>query len=303
MKKTGCITLVLRNLKYYIKSAASSFVRNGIMTIASFITVTCCLFLFGVFVIFSMNMNYIGKQLEQQCELQAYMYLETDEAQQRAIYDKVLELNNVYDATLETERQAFENFKKELGEDGDLLDGLEDKEFLRSSIKITLDDIRKSNDTKKIVEKIPGVEKVENYQDTVSKVLSLTGAVNKGSTIGMIVLMIIAVFIIQNTIKLSVYAREKEIHIMKFVGATDRFIRTPFIIEGIMIGALGFIVSYLIILFGYTPAISTIKDLIKMFNFLPLQSCALQLGVLMALFGMIMGAIGSAVSIKRHLKV
>ena len=82
------------------------------MTIASFITVTCCLFLFGVFVIFSMNMNYIGKQLEQQCELQAYMYLETDEPQQRAVYEKVLQLDNVYDATLETERQAFENFKK-----------------------------------------------------------------------------------------------------------------------------------------------------------------------------------------------
>ncbi|MBQ8391037.1 MAG: permease-like cell division protein FtsX [Clostridia bacterium] len=290
-------------MKYYIKSAASSFKRNGIMTIASFITVTCCLFLFGVFVIFSMNMNYIGKQLEQQCELQAYMYLETDEPQQRAVYEKVLQLDNVYDATLETERQAFENFKKQLGEDGDLLDGLEDKDFLRSSIKITLHDIRKSNDTKKAVEKISGIEKVENYQDTVGKVLSLTGAVNKGSTVGMIVLMIIAVFIIQNTIKLSVFAREKEIHIMKFVGATDRFIRTPFVIEGIMIGALGFIVSYAVILFSYTPAISTVKDLIKMFDFLPLQSCALQLGVMMALFGTMMGAIGSAVSIKRHLKV
>ena len=273
------------------------------MTIASFLTVMCCLFLFGVFILFAMNMNFIGRQIEQQCELKAYMSLETDEVKQREIYSKILNLDNVDSAVLETEEQAFSNFKKKLGDDAELLEGLEDKNFLRSSIKITLEDIRKSGKTKKIVEKIDGVQKVENYQETVGRVISFTNVVQKGSTVAMLVLLIIAIFIIQNTIKLSVYAREKEIHIMKFVGATDMFIRTPFMIEGIMIGSLGFLVSYLIILFGYEPSIGAIRSLIKIFDFVPLQECAFPLGASMALFGILMGALGSAVSIKRHLKV
>ena len=117
------------------------------------------------------------------------------------------------------------------------------------------------------------------------------------------ILLIISIFIIKNTIKLSVFAREKEIHIMKFVGATDRFIRNPFMLEGILIGALSFVVSYTLIVLGYSAVFSTIDNVVSMFNFLPPEKCILILGVSMGVFGIIMGAVGSAISLKKHLKV
>ena len=303
MKKTGCIILKLRNLKYYIKSASSSFIRNGIMTFASFITVTCCLFLFGVFLLFTMNMNYISEQIEAQCEIQAYIDINADETVQQNAYNEILLIKNVSDAELETKDQAFNNFKQRLGAHASVLEGLEGKDFLRSSIKISLKDIRTSANAVKEISKIPGIDEVKNRQDIVQKVIRFTDVIKNGSAIAMLILLAIAVFIIQNTIKLSVYAREKEIHIMKFVGATDHFIRMPFVLEGIMIGALGFVVSFVIISLGYNASIGSLQSLINLFEFVPLEACILQLSVSMAVFGVLMGAAGSGLSLKRHLKV
>lgn len=299
-KKKGCTILAF---KYYLKNASSSFVRNGIMTAASFVTVTCCLFLFGVFLLFTLNMNSISKQIEAQCELIARIDIDADANTQQSVYNKVLSLENVADAELETKDQAFNNFKEELGADSDVLEGLEGKNFLRSSIKITLEDIRKSDETIQLLNNISGIAEVENHQEIVDDVIKFTSTVKHGSVGAMLVLLIIAVFIIQNTIKLSVYAREKEIHIMKFVGATDHFIRMPFVIEGIMIGSLGFIVSFVIISLGYNAAISSIASLINLFDFVPLQKCIIPLAISMAGFGVLMGATGSGLSLKRHLKV
>lgn len=303
MKKTGCIILVFRNIRYYLKSAASSFVRNGIMTIASFVTVTCCLFLFGVFLLFTMNLNDISRQIEAQCELQAYIDLAADEQTQQNIYNEVLLIENVADAQLETKDQAFNNFKERLGEHAAVLEGLEGKDFLRSSIKVSLKDIRNTQETALEISRIGGVAKVANHQDIVGKVIQFTDVVKNGSAIAMLILLAIAVFIIQNTIKLSVYAREKEIHIMKFVGATDHFIRMPFVFEGIMIGAMGFIVSFVVIALGYNASIGALSSLINLFDFVPLQRAILPLSISMALFGIFMGAAGSGLSLKRHLKV
>ena len=303
MKKTGCIILKLRNLKYYIKSASSSFIRNGIMTFASFVTVTCCLFLFGVFLLFTMNMNYISEQIEAQCEIQAYIDINADETAQQNAYNEILMIDNVSDAELETKDQAFNNFKQRLGAHASVLEGLEGKDFLRSSIKVSLKDIRTSAETVKKISKISGIEEVKNRQDIVQKVIGFTDVIKNGSAIAMLILMAIAVFIIQNTIKLSVYAREKEIHIMKFVGATDHFIIMPFVLEGVMIGALGFAVSFVIISLGYNASIGSLQSLINLFEFVPLEACILQLSVSMAIFGVLMGAAGSGLSLKRHLKV
>ena len=303
MKRMGCTILAFRNFKYYLKSAARSFTRNGIMTIASFITVTCALFLFGVFMIFTMNLNSIGKQIEEQCELQAYINTEADDEQQQRIYNEILNNPNVTAVELETKEQALNNFKKRLGKNSGVLDGLEGQDFLRSSIKITLKDIHTTEETARQVEKIENVDEVKNRQDIVKKVIKFTGAVERGTTIAMIILLLIAVFIIKNTIKLSVFAREKEIHIMKFVGATDHFIRMPFVIEGVMIGMLSFMVSFLVIVFGYSAVIESVNKAITMFNFIPLHECIGIIGISMALFGVIMGAVGSGLSIKKHLKV
>ena len=248
-------------------------------------------------------MTSISKQIESQCELIARIDINADEQTQQNIYNAILSLDNVSAAHLETKEQAFANFKKELEDDAEVLEGLENENFLRSSIIITLTDIRKTNETIRELKKIDSIAEIENHRDIVDDVIVFTSAIKNGSVAAMIVLLLIAVFIIQNTIKLSVFAREKEIHIMKFVGATDHFIRMPFIIEGVIIGILGFVVSFLIIAFGYDTAIGTIASTIKLFDFVPLEQCIIPLGISMAVFGVLMGAAGSGLSIKRHLKV
>ena len=303
MRKTGCIILVFRNIKYYLKSAANSFIRNGIATLASFITVSCCLFLFGIFLLFIMNLNFVSRQIEEQCEIQVYMTNESgNEALQNA-YNKILGIENVLDATFETKDQAFLNFKEMLGESASVLDGLEGHDFLRGSIKVSLKNIRQADEVIKEIEKISGVAEIKNRQDIIRKVISFTEIIRNGSIIAILILLAIAVFIIQNTIKLSVYAREKELRIMKFVGATDRFIKMPFVLEGVMIGTLSFIVSFVLITLGYTPIISSLSQLIELFDFIALEECIHILGISMALFGIIMGAFGSSISVKRYLKV
>ena len=273
------------------------------MTLASFITVTCCLFLFGVFLLFTMNMNYISEQIESQCEIQAYINMQVNDETQQSIYTKILSLPNVENAALETKDQAFNNFKERLGNNADVLEGLEGQDFLRSSIKVTLKDIRLAQETAEQIKIISGVEEVKNRQDIVQSVIKFTDAIKKGSAIAMLILLAVAVFIIQNTIKLSVYARGKEIQIMKFVGATDHFIRMPFVIEGIIIGLLGFIVSFIVIAMGYNTVVFPVENLINLFDFVPLQKCILPLGLSMMIFGVIMGSAGSGLSLKRHLKV
>ncbi len=294
---------MFRNMKYYIKSAASSFVRNGIMTLASFITVTCALFLFGVFLLVTLNLNDISRQIESQCEIQAHIKMTEDDAGEQRICTEISKNPNVEKIEFESQEQAMSNFRKRLGNKAHILDGLRGEDFLRSTVRITLKDINLTQDTANEIKRIKGVEEVKHHQDLVDKVISFTNVVKRGSVIAMLILLLIAVFIIKNTIKLSVYAREKEIHIMKFVGATDHFIRTPFVIEGVMIGILGFIVSFLIIVFGYGAVIAGVSDMIGLFEFIPLQKCIVVLGVCMALFGIIMGAAGSGLSLKKHLKV
>ena len=294
---------MLRNFRYYLKSAARSFTRNGIMTIASLVTVTCALFLFGICFLFTLNLNSIGNQIEEQCELQAYINIEADEIEQQKIFNEILNHPNVSSVDLETKEQALENFKKRLGENSGVLNGLEGQDFLRSSIKITLKDIRKTEETAKQLSVIRNVDEVKNRQDIVEKVVKFTTAVERGSAIAMLILLLISIFIIKNTIKLSVYAREKEIHIMKFVGATDHFIRMPFVYEGIMIGMLSFAISFVTIILGYSAVVESINKAINMFSFIPLHECITVIGVSMALFGILMGAIGSGLSIKKHLKV
>lgn len=273
------------------------------MTIASFITVTCCLFLFGVFLLLSLNVTSISHQIEQQCKLTVRIDIGADDQAQRDIYEKILNLDNVTDAYLETKEQAFANFKESLGDEADVLEGLEDENFLRSSVIITLDDIRNTDKTIKDLKEIQGIAKIEDYRDVLSPVVGFTSTMKKWSVVAMIGLLLIAVFIIQNTIKLSVFAREKEIHIMKFVGATNHFIRMPFIIEGIFIGLLGFLVAFLIISFGYSSVTGSISSYINLFDFVPIEQCILPLGISMALFGVLMGAAGSGLSLKRYLKV
>ena len=242
------------------------------MTLSSVVTVTGCLILFGVFLLFSVNINYISDQIKDQCELQAFIDISYSEKDARALENKISAVENVKSVEMETKDEAFENYKEMLGDDAVALEGLETEDFLRHSYKVTLKDISQSQPTAAAIAKVGGVADVRNRKDIMDKIFDFTGMVKSVSLYSMILLSVIAVLIISNTIKLAVHAREKEIHIMKYVGATDWFIRWPFIIEGIIVGIIGALITLGVLGICYGSITAAASSFLDIFALVPFNS-------------------------------
>ncbi len=292
--------MAFRELRYYLGEACKSLWYNRIMTLTSIVTVTGCLLLFGVFMLFSININYISDQVMAKCEMQAFINEDSSEADLARVKAEIEKLDNVASVTAETQEQAFANLKEMLG---DSAAGLDDGSFLRPSCIIALKDLSLAIETVDQIAAINGVEEVKNRQDIVNGLLATERAVRIGGIIAMLFLSVIAVFIISNTIKLAVHARSREINIMKYVGATDWFIRWPFIIEGIIIGFIGGGIALLLSTIGYNWVVSAMIGFLNIFELKSMSSLIALLSTSLLLFGGIMGALGSLIAIRRHLKV
>lgn len=280
--------------------------RNFEMTLTAIITVTSCLILFGVFMLLSANINQIGNQIRSQCQIQAYIDFDATSAVEQQV---VAELSNkekypnIKKCTFVSKAQAMRDYKEYLGESASAFEGVDGEEFLRSSVKIDMNDITGSKELAAQLEKVPNIVKVSNRQDVVDRIISVTDTIRNGSFIAMLILLFVAVFIIANTIKLSVEARKDEIHIMKYVGATASFVRRPFVLEGILTGVIGGMISLCIVSVGYTYAIKALTTFADIFTLIAFgEIFPFMLGTTLV-FGIIMGAVGSAIALSKHLKV
>lgn len=294
---------MMTNSRYYTKTALLSMANNRLMTVSSVLTIGCCLFLFSVFLLFTMNINYISDQVKSQCEIQAYIDSSLDDETAERIADEIGKIDNVASTKFESKSEAFENYAQRLGGDSVALEGLKGEDFLRNSVKISLKDLTLSKETAKKVSQVSGVAEVKNHQDTVDRVIKVTSYVQTASFIIMLILMVVSLFIISNTIKLSVASRANEIHIMKFVGATNWFIRWPFIIEGIFIGFLGSLLALAVTYLGYVPLYNSVTEAFSLLKLCTPSSVSSALVGLVILFGCLMGGFASTISTTRHLKV
>ena len=297
----------IRAFRRFMSEAASGLAKNGLVTVASLFVVTSCLIIFGVFMAVSLNINYLGKQMANQCQIQVYV---TNEAKYggkiQDISDSIKKINNISKVEFETGTQTLSEFK----------DGLSDSELtafsglpedvISDSFKITLKDISHSEQVIEKISAIDGVESIENRQDLITMVNNITKIIQNVSIWILIVFAIISLFIISNTIKLSVHNRGREINIMKYVGATDSYIRWPFILEGIMTGLIAAAIAFLVSYLAYSSAIRAIdsstalKSLIHLLDFKEIYS---SLALSYILLGAAIGAFGSGISIRRYLKV
>ena len=293
----------IRRPFYFLKNALIGMKRNGEMTVTAIVTVTSCLLLFGVFMLLSANINYIGEQIRNQCQIQAYIDFDATEDDEMLVYSQIRNLPNVADCEFVSKAEAMEEYRDYLGADASAFDGLEGEEFLRSSVKINMTDIEQAQALVSQINKIPNVKKVSNRQDVVQRVIDVTDVIRNGSLGAMIILLLVAIFIISNTIKLSVFARKDEIHIMKYVGATAAFVRQPFVLEGILTGVIGGAISLVLIGFGYTYVIKFMKDFLDIFDLIPFVEILPFMISTTLIFGVLMGAVGSAIALAKHLKV
>ena len=294
----------LRNIKYYSGQYLSSIWRNRLMSLISLSTVCFCLILLGVAILIGDNLRYISQQLQAQFEIQAYMDSSATQAQVESMEEKIRALSGVADVVVETPEEGIEWFKQEIENGAEAFQGLEgENNPLPYCFKVTLSDATQAESVENSIKSMNQILQVNNRRDVLNTIMRFTRGVRWVSLAGMLIFALIAVFIISNTIKLAVMARSREISIMKSVGATDWFIRWPFIIEGAIVGLLGAIVAFFPVFFGYkgvagwwsgTLDIVKLVDANAMLGYLILAFCLIGIGI---------GSIGSVMAVRKHLKV
>lgn len=294
----------ISTLKYFSIDAFKSLKRNKTLSIASIVTVALTLFMFGIFLITMLNANKLVKNVESKLEVQVFLKDGISTSDKNDIEETVKNINGVVEVSYETKEQALEKYKEQLGEKNQgLLQGFDKENPLPESYIVKV----KSSEIVEVVvtntEKKPGVEEVVANRELVDRIAALTKGIKWVGTAALIILTPISLLLIGNTIKLAVYSRKREIGIMKFVGATDGFIRWPFIIEGIVIGLIGSLISGLLLHYSYNFIYHKLSASIPMLN---LVSSTYILGNVLWIFvlsGIIIGAVGSIISIRKFLRV
>lgn len=296
--------MIFRNIKYFFAQGFKGTITNSLMSLASVGIVIASLVLFGVFLLFGMNLNYVGDQIKEQCEINVYLPKDMERDEVRKVGSELSKLEYVKEAQLYTKEERLQNAKDSGGAvRADVINTLEQDNPLRDAYVLSLTDVSKADSVAAAAEKIEGVEEVSNSQYIIQKIISITNAVRHISVWLLAILVVISIFIISNTIKLGMFSRRKEINIMKFVGATNWFIRWPFIIEGMILGFVGAAVASAIILIGYSSVLPSVQHFMGSIMLLETaETEKIIIAGFMAL-GVGIGMLGSGMAIRKYLHV
>jgi len=241
----------IRSSKYFIKEGIINLWRNRMMSLASIGSVAATLIILGMVFILILNINNMAQGAKEQFD-SIKVYLRDDISQEdiAAIGDYLKKIEGVEEVKFESKEEALAIMKERWGEHGYLLEGLESNPLPNSYI-VFLQDVQYSNQVAKEIGKLDNIEEVKYYKDLIEKLIGITNFIKIVGLIIITILIIISIFIIGNTIKLTVAARRREISIMKYIGATNWFIRWPFFVEGTFLGLLGSAIGTVIIYFSY----------------------------------------------------
>ena len=294
-----------RTIRYYFREGFRSLIANRLMSIASIFAVSSSLFIVTVFYVIGANVEFFIHQLEGTIGIVAIIEDDTTPADHERIANQIIGIHHVENARFVSRSEALENMREWFGDDAGLLDGLEYDNPLRDSFEIDLVDIAFQEDVARVVENFDGVYRVRRDSDIQGALTTMNNVVQIIIAGLLIVLGIISITIIINTIRITVNSRQTEINIMKYVGATDWFIRWPFIIEGILIGLIGGAVPATLAWVGYGylySLVATIPEL-QFLQLLPHDHMLAYVFPFNLIVGTVIGFIGSGVSVRRHLKV
>lgn len=294
-------------VRYIVKEGFVNTYRNILMSLASIMIVAATLIVFGFFMLIALNLELNMNVLKDQPQLEVFCYTVLDDNQVMQVEESIKNNSNVERYEVVTKKQALEKMSKRLGEDSLILEGYDENIFPVSYI-VKLKDPSISAELVKEFKNLSGVENVVYSQDTIDLISKITYWVRFISGFMIIVLLVISVFIIANTIKITVFARRREINIMKFIGGTDWFIRWPFVVEGIIIGLMGAIIAFTLSGLGYNALEGRLgRDLTTLnanfFKLIKINEIWFQLVLYYSIIGMVVGSIGSFLSIRKYLRV
>lgn len=293
----------LRTGEYFIQEVFLSLKRNNWMSAASIGTVAVSLFVLGVFLILVLNMNRLASSLESQVQISVYLADDLKKADRDDLAFDIKNMQGIESIKFVSRDEAKERLAQRLGDQKYLLDALGEQNPLPDAFELTVKQPDMVETAAKVIEKMPGVEAAKYGQDVVENLFAITRLMRIFGVALMLLLAGATLFIISNTIRLTVFARRKEIAIMKYVGATDWFIRWPFLLEGIVLGFVGGIIAALVLRSFYAAMAAKIYDTLAFFPLMPQYPFMNYVAIAIILSGMAIGAIGSTISLKRFLKV
>jgi cell division transport system permease protein len=296
----------LRTGKFFVREGLSSIKRNRTMSASAITSVVAALLVIGIFFIIMLNVDYAATKLESQFEMMVYLNEGLSENIITAMNTEIKSINGVKSVEYISKNSALKKLEKDWGENAYLLEGLDGDNPLPDAFLITLVDPSDASSVAMSVSAISNIEKVVYGKEELSKLMSATYLLRMGSLVIILILLFISVFIISNTIKLTLYARRREIGIMKFVGATDWFVRMPFVVEGIAVGIIGALVSTLLLGGAYYYLSGVVKNQMIGFmsiSLMPFNQIISSMVVLLVAIGIIIGAAGSLISVRKFMKV
>lgn len=297
------------SFRYLVKSGVKNLWNNRMMTIASVGTLIACLLIVGFAVLFSINVDSIVEYMGQQNEIVVFMELDTPEEYMSVMKDDLAEMDGLGTITYISRQQAFEDYKAKLGDKADILDGMEDNHYLPASFRAKILDPEKVDILMTSIRRMDYVNEVQAPTDLAKTLVSVRKMVNTLGGAVIAALVAVSLVIITNTIRASVFNRRKEINIMKYVGATNSFIRIPFLVEGVLLGVIAAVVAYLAIWGGYTVFLNAMSTESSSWlssitqHVVPFRQVSGKLMLWFLVAGILTGGLGSTFSMRGHLKV
>ncbi|MGN0452648.1 MAG: permease-like cell division protein FtsX [Ruminococcus sp.] len=285
---------------YLIKEGIKSIWTNRMMSIASVGVLISCLLLTGAAVLLSMNVTNAVDSIGGTNVTRVFLEQEITDLEAVYIEDGIKRIDNVTETKFISKDEAIKEYQETLRED--IFEQLlGEGNPLPNSIDVTMTDLALYDHTVEQIKEIDGVDSVRDTREVAEKLTSLNKLVTTMSFWIVLALTLISIFIISNTIRMTMYARRFEISIMKSVGATDTFVRTPFVIEGMTIGVISGVLSSLLLLILYDVIMKAVQNIVE-FSFIPYSEVGLMASLAFIAAGVVIGAVGSVVSIGRYLR-
>lgn len=291
---------------YFLKQAFTGLWRNGVMSIASVAVLMSCLVVLGCFAALVVNINVNLDNIAELNEIMVYCEYELDDEAVEKVGKEIDSLELVKKSEHITKDQALEDLKNSSGDHSDIYDDMSgENNPLCESFKVEYaagTEAAKVYDLESQLRSIEGVRKISSVYQTAKTIDSFKNGVMLVAVWFLVILFVVSIFVIINTIRLAVYSRRHEISVMRYVGATNRFITLPFIFEGVIIGVVAAAIAYFIEMYLYIYIEGKAADSIQIISVLPFENLAIPLAAGFLAVGIITGVIGSIVSIRKNLK-
>ena len=293
----------INNIGYLLKEGVRGIFLHGFMSFAAVCVTVACLIIVGSFSILAYNLDVMVNDLNQTSEILVYIDSELSDAEARSIGTKINALSNVLQATFISREEALESFVKDHNGDS-AFNGVQASD-LRHRYEVTLEDNTLMDQTDAQLQQIPGVAKTNAAYELAQGFTTIQQVLHIVSIAMIAVLLVISLLIISNTVKLAMYDRRDEIFIMKMVGATNGFIRLPFIVEGFTLGMIGAVLAFGLEWVAYDALVQKISqvDALKLFTFVPFENLLVPMLIVFGAAGLFVGVVGSWTSIRKFMDV